>query len=172
VLFAFKNVACADQLLDSILVTATRQPTRVSEVLADFTIITSDDIKSAGPVTTLGELLARQPGIEFRQSGGAATSSNMYIRGSNPEHVLLLIDGIRAGSATQGTPTWGFIPLEQIDRIEIIRGPSSAMYGSDAIGGVVQIFTKRGEGPITPFVDMGYGTYGTSVLSTGFSGGQ
>ncbi len=158
--------------LATVVVTATRQPTRASEVLSDVTVIDSEEIRNAGPTTTVGELLGRQPGIEFKQSGGPGTISSMFMRGSNSNHVLLLVDGLRAGSVTAGTPTWEYIPLEQIDHIEIVRGPASSLYGSDAIGGVIQIFTKRGDGPLQPFFEAGYGTYNTSALTAGVSGGQ
>ena len=164
----------AEQLrsLDPVVVTASRQQQHVSEVIADITVIESDEIRKAGPTTSLGELLGRQPGIEFKQNAGPGQVSSIFIRGSNDSHVLLLVDGIRVGSATLGTPSWEFLPLEQIDHIEILRGPASSLYGSDAIGGVVQIFTKRGDGPPRVFVEAGYGTYNTAALSTGVSGGQ
>jgi vitamin B12 transporter len=96
----------------------------------------------------------------------------VFIRGSNSNHVLLLVDGVRLGTVTTGTATWEFIPLELIDHIEIVRGPVSSLYGSDAIGGVVQIFTKRGEGPARPFFEVGLGSQNTSVATAGVSGGQ
>ncbi|RTL29710.1 MAG: TonB-dependent receptor [Burkholderiales bacterium] len=162
----------ARESVEPVVVTATRQDTRVSEVLSDVTVIDSQEIRQAGPTTTLAALLGRQPGIEFTQNGGPGGSSSVFIRGSNSNHVLLLVDGVRVGSVTTGSPTWEYMPLEQIDHIEIVRGPASSLYGSDAMGGVIQIFTKRGEGPFQPFVEAGYGTYNTSALSTGFSGSQ
>lgn len=166
------GMAQAQEGVEPVVVTATRHNTRVSEVLSDVTVIDSQEIRQAGPTTTLAALLGRQPGIEFTQNGGPGGSSSVFIRGSNSNHVLVLVDGVRAGSVTTGSPTWEYIPLEQIDHIEIVRGPASSLYGSDAIGGVVQIFTKRGEGPFQPFVEAGYGTDNTSALSTGFSGSR
>ena len=168
---AWGQADAAKNFVDPIVVTATRQALSASDVLADVTVISSEDIRNAGP-TTVGELLGRQPGIEFKQSGGPGGSTSVFIRGSNANHVLLLVDGMRVGSATAGSPTWEYMPIEQIDHIEIVRGPASSLYGSDAIGGVVQIFTKRGDGPAQPFVELGYGTYNTSVLTAGVSGGQ
>ncbi|MGE5472000.1 MAG: TonB-dependent receptor domain-containing protein [Bacteroidota bacterium] len=158
--------------LDTVVVTATRQSQRARETLSDITVIDAEEIRNAGPATTITELLARQPGIEMKQSGGAGQNADVFIRGSNSSHVLLLVDGMRTGSLTTGTPNWAFIPLEQIDHIEIVRGPASSLYGSEAIGGVVQIFTKRGEGPFSAFAEAGLGTYNTAALSTGFSGAQ
>lgn len=169
----FVAPAEAQQLaaLDTIVVTATRQAQRASEILSDVTVIESEEIRSAGPTATINELLARQPGIEINQKGGMGTDSSVFIRGSNNSHALVLVDGMRLGSATLGSPAWGFIPLEQVDRIEIIRGSCSSLYGSDAIGGVIQIFTKRGDGPFQAFAEAGYGTWNTSALAAGFSGG-
>jgi vitamin B12 transporter len=166
------QTAWGGEELEPVVVTATRHDTRVSEVLSDVTLIGSEEIRQAGSMTTLAALLGRQPGIEFKQNGGPGSSSNVFIRGSNANHVLLLVDGVRVGSVTTGSPTWEYMPLEQIDHIEIVRGPASSLYGSDAIGGVIQIFTKRGEGPFQPFVEAGYGTDDTTALSTGFSGSR
>lgn len=168
----FTAASAVEQLaaLDPIVVTATRQAQRASELLSDVTVIEAEDIRKAGPTTTINELLARQPGIEINQKGGAGTDSSVFIRGSNSNHTLVLVDGIRLGSTTTGYPAWGFIPLEQVERIEIIRGSCSSLYGSDAIGGVIQIFTKRGEGPFQAFAEAGYGSWNTRALATGFSG--
>jgi len=167
------SVSCAyaQRELEPVVVTATRQAMKASDVLSDVTTISSEEIRNAGAVS-LAELLGRQPGIEFTQNGGPGASANVFIRGSNSNHVLLLVDGVRVGSATLGSATWEFIPLELIDHIEVVRGPVSSLYGSDAIGGVVQIFTKRGEGPARPFVEVGLGSQNTSVATAGVSGGQ
>lgn len=159
-------------LLEPVVVTATRQPTKVSDVLSDVTVIDAATIRNAGPVTTLAELLGRQPGIEFKQSGGGGATSDIFIRGSNSGHVLLLIDGVRAGSLTVGTPTWESLPLEMIERIEIVRGPASSLYGSEAIAGVVQIFTRRGDGKLQLSAEAGIGTHNTTAVSAGLAGGH
>lgn len=167
-------VAAVEQLasLDTMVVTATRQAQRASDVLFDTTVIESEEIRKAGPTATLNELLVRQPGIEINQRGGVGTDASIFIRGSNNTHALVLVDGIRLGSTTTGYPAWGFIPLEQVDRVEIVRGSCSSLYGSDAMGGVIQIFTRRGEGPLRPFVEAGFGSWNARSMSTGFSGSQ
>lgn len=167
-------VLAVEQLaaLDTVLVTATRQAQRASEVLFDTTVIDAEEIRNAGPTATLNDLLVRQPGIEINAKGGVGTDSAIFIRGSNNTHALVLVDGMRLGSGTTGYPAWGFIPLEQVERIEILRGSCSSLYGSDAIGGVIQIFTKRGEGPFRPFVEAGYGSWNTKSLAAGFGGSQ
>jgi vitamin B12 transporter len=158
--------------LDTVLVTATRQPQRANEILFDTTVIEAEEIRNAGPAATLNDLLVRQPGIEINAKGGVGTDSAIFIRGSNNTHALVLVDGMRLGSSTTGYPAWGFIPLEQVERVEILRGSCSSLYGSDAIGGVIQIFTKRGEGPFRPFVEAGFGSWNTKSLAAGFGGSQ
>lgn len=158
--------------LDTVVVTASRQAQRASEVLSDISVIDAEEIRSAGPSATLNDLLARQPGIEITRKGGVGTDSAIFLRGSNNNHALVLVDGMRLGSTTTGYPAWGFIPLEQLERIEIMRGSCSSLYGSDAIGGVIQIFTKRGDGPLSVFGEVGYGSWNTSQIAAGLSGGQ
>jgi vitamin B12 transporter len=153
----------------AVVVTATRQAQRANELLADVSVISREEIDAAGQ-TSLPELLARQPGVEYTASGGAGSSMGLLIRGANSEHTLVLIDGMRVNSATLGTTSLSRIPLSQIDHIEILRGPASALYGSEAIGGVVQIFTKQGDGPAAFNAEAAYGTYDTSRLSAGVSG--
>ena len=154
---------------DAIVVTASRQPQRMSELLSDVSVIDREEIEAAGQ-STLGELLSRQPGVEFTQSGGPGSAQSLFIRGTNSAHTLVLIDGMRVGSATLGTTALELIPLEQIDRIEILRGPASALYGSEAIGGVVQIFTRQGSGPAKFNAETAYGSKDTSRASAGVSG--
>ena len=160
----------ADSTLDPIVVTATRQPTRANELLADVSVIEREEIEAAGQ-STLTELLGRQPGIQFSSNGGPGSTSSLYVRGTNAEHIVVLVDGIRVNSATLGSTSFSRMPLSQIDHIEILRGPASALYGADAIGGVIQIFTRKGDGGGAKFnAEAGYGTYGTSQLTAGVSG--
>jgi vitamin B12 transporter len=158
--------------LDTIVVTATRQPTRVNELLSDVSVIEREEIEAAGPAASITDLLARQPGLEVVTSGGAGATSSVYIRGSKGGHVLLLIDGVRSGSATAGSPNWGYLPLQQIERIEILRGAASSLYGSDAIGGVIQVITRKGDGPLLFNAELGFGSHQTRAVSAGLSGGQ
>lgn len=130
--------------LDTVVVTGTRTPTRVDEALGDVTVINLDQIEQAAG-KSLAELLSQQAGVQQWSSGGLGKASSVSLRGLEARHTLLLIDGVRYGSATVGLPTWENIPLESIERIEIVRGPLSGLYGSDAVGGVIQIFTRRGK---------------------------
>lgn len=154
----------------AVIVTATRQPTRASELLSDVSVIEKDEIERAGQ-TNLAEFLARQPGIEYTTNGSPGAATNVFIRGNSSGQTLVLVDGQRIGSATLGSVSWSRIPLSQIERIEILRGPASSLYGSDAIGGVVQIFTRRGDGPARFNAEAGVGSRGTQSGSVGVSGG-
>lgn len=127
----------------NVVVTGTRAPTRIDQALAETTVIDRAQIEQASG-RTLPELLAQQPGVQFWSTGGAGKTSSVSLRGLESRHTLLLVDGVRYGSATTGTPSWETIPLESIERIEIVRGPLSGLYGSDAVGGVIQVFTRNG----------------------------
>lgn len=156
---------------DGVIVTASRQVQRSSELLSDVTVVEREEIAKAGPTATITDLLARQPGIEITSRGGPGTTSGVMLRGANTTHTLVLVDGIRVASATLGDVSWGFLPLNQVERIEILRGPASSLYGADAIGGVIQIFTRRGEGPLRGHAEAGIGSLGTSLVSAGLAGG-
>ena len=168
--FTATPIFAADKDLDPIVVTATRQATRASEILSDVTIIERDEIERAGPAGSLAELLSMQPGVQYKSNGGLGSTSDITLRGgAKGTHTLVLIDGIRNIPGNGGFP-WQAIPLSQIDRIEILRGPASSLYGSDAIGGVIQIFTKRGDGPMQFNAELGAGSYQTTSASAGLSG--
>lgn len=160
----------ADQLA-AVVVTATRQATRISEVIADVSVIDRETIEQAGP-TTLPELLARQPGLHVVDNGGPGKTASVFLRGTSSGHALLLVDGIPLGSATTGSPSLHNLALSQIERIEILRGPASSLYGSDAIGGVIQIFTRRGAGPARVNAYIGIGSNNTREAQASVSGGN
>ena len=153
--------------LGTLVVTATRTPTPLRELLNDISVLTQEDIQRAGHAT-LPELLRTLPGIEFSANGGAGTNSSVFIRGANANHTLVLIDGMRINSATTGTTALEKIPLGQIERIEVLRGPGSHLYGSEAIGGVIQIFTKAGGS--TPSVHFGGGVGSRGLYQTNVGG--
>lgn len=131
-----------------IVVVATRQPSRVNALTADVTVLDRADIEQAGPESTLGDLLARTPGIEMARQGGRGAQESIFIRGANSGHTLVLLDGLRVSSATLGETAIESLPLAQVERIEILHGAASALYGSDAIGGVIRITTRpAADGP-------------------------
>jgi vitamin B12 transporter len=155
--------------LDRLFVTAARSPQLVTDLIADVTVIGADDIARAG-VDSLAELLARAPGVEIATNGGPGSTTSVFLRGANRGHTLVLVDGLRVGSSSDGATALEAIPLDAIDHIEILRGPSSSLYGADAIGGVIQVFTRRGADELAANASAGYGTYATAAATAGLSG--
>ena len=155
--------------LDEIVVTANRTPQPLSELVGDMSVIERDTIERAGAVG-VADLLARLPGIEISRNGGAGSNTSVFIRGAETRFTAVYIDGVRVDSQSTGGATWESIPLAQIERIEVLRGPAAAVYGSDAIGGVIQLFTRRGEGRPLPYVGVGFGSYGLRRSEAGISG--
>jgi len=132
------------------------------------TIITPADIARAGQ-QTLVEVLQAVGGVEVASNGGAGQPSSVFVRGANSSHTLVLVDGMRIGSATLGATALENIPLNQIERVEVVPGQLSSLYGSDAIGGVIQIFTKSGRYAPSASVTAGAGSYGTSSVTAGLN---
>ena len=135
----------ADQL-QQVIVTAARVPEPEDQSLFSVTVLTRADIE-ARQALSVQDLLADLAGVNVDSSGGLGQQSSVFIRGADSDHTLLLIDGVRVGSASLGIAPFEIIPLEQIDRIEVVRGPRSTLYGSDAVGGVIQIFTRQANDP-------------------------
>jgi vitamin B12 transporter len=155
--------------LPQTIVTANRVNQPLTDVLADVTLIDEQQIRDSGAVN-IADLLQRQPGMALSRNGGVGTASSMYIRGADNRFTAVYIDGVRVDSQATGGAPWEAIALGQVERIEIVRGPAAAVYGSDAVAGVVQIFTKKGEGAFTPYVGVGVGNRRTGKLEAGFSG--
>lgn len=157
--------------LDDVVVTASRVAQSRESVIGDVTVINQEEIERAG-AGSITDLLKSQPGIQINTSGGAGTASSVYLRGTNSDHLIVLVDGLRINSATLGTTSFENIPLAQIEKIEILRGPASSLYGADAIGGVIQIFTKKGNTD-KPLIHaaIGFGSYNTKTAEAGISSG-
>lgn len=155
--------------LERVVITANRTPQPLSSVLADISVIDRQDIEHAG-VSGVAELLARLPGIEFSRNGGQGSSTSLFMRGGETRHTALYVDGVRVDSQATGGALWEQIPLDQIERIEVVRGPAAAVYGSDAVAGVVQLFTKRGKGAASPTASLTAGSYDTVQAQVGVSG--
>ncbi len=148
--------------LPNMVVTATRTEVAKNQLAAAATVYTRKDIERL-QVQTLPDLLRGTSGIDMTQQGGYGKIASVFMRGTNPDQLLVLIDGIKAGSVTTGTTPFEFIPIDQIERVEIIKGPQSSLYGSEAMGGVIQIFTRKGNMQEKPSisVDAGGGSYNT-----------
>lgn len=155
--------------LDEVVVTATRIAQPLNQSLAHTTVINQEEIL-ASQAADVPSLLKNQAGVEIYQSGGIGKQSSLFVRGSNSSHTLVLLDGVRIGSATTGSTAIDQIMLDQIERIEVVRGNVSSLYGSEAIGGVIQIFTKRGKGAPSFNVSGGAGTHNTQRAAGGFGG--
>ena len=167
---AFPSATCAQVQLKETVVTATRSESRADAVMSDVTVITREDIER-GTGRTVSELLARVSGVQMAANGGLGKSSSVFIRGTEGRHVLLLVDGVRYGSATLGLANFDNISLENIERIEVLKGPASALYGSDAVGGVVQIFTRKGTPGLHPYASVTVGSAERREVAAGLSGG-
>ena len=152
--------------LDPVVVTASRglsaQPT-----LRDATVITRADLDGAGALS-LAEVLERFAGIELRATGGPGQPQGLFIRGAGTAQTLVLVDGMRVGSATVGTTSIENIPLELIERIEVVKGPLSSLWGSEAMGGVVQVFTRGKDVPHL-FVSTAYGSDNDRRVAAGLT---
>lgn len=154
---------------DDVVVIASRTPQPRESVIGDISVINQKTIQTAGQ-STLAELLQSQPGVEIESNGGMGSLSNVRLRGNNIQSVVVLIDGMRVSATANGLTNFSQISLDQIDHIEILRGAASSLYGSDAIGGVIQIFTKQGGQGTHLSASAGYGTYNTKKASTNISG--
>ena len=158
------------EVLPEMVVTANRIAQPLSDLTADMTIVDRETIERQG-FGGVADVLARVPGVEITRNGGPGASTSVYVRGAETRFTAVYVDGVRLDSQSTGGASWQNIPLALIDRIEVLRGPAAAVYGSDAMGGVVQIFTKRGEGPAKPYVGFGFGNRGSYTAEAGISGG-
>jgi len=156
--------------LEPVVVTATRTAVPVSQVVADVTVINREEIErqASGQVV---ELLSRTAGFQVARRGGAAAAGQCAPRWGETRHIAVLVDGVRLDTQNaSGGASWQMLNLAQIERIEIVRGPVSALYGSDAISGVVQIFTKKGQGPASLDLGVSAGEWGFFKADAGLSG--
>lgn len=149
------------------VVTATRVAQPLADLVADVSILDRAAIERSASADVPG-LLATLPGLEVARSG---STTSVFVRGGNAQHVAVYLDGVRLDAQSgSGGATWEAIPLAQIDRIEVLRGPAAAVYGSDAVNGVIQLFTRKGEGAPAPFVSIGIGSNQRYKLDAGVSG--
>ncbi|MFN4262071.1 MAG: TonB-dependent receptor domain-containing protein [Thioalkalivibrionaceae bacterium] len=154
-----------------VVVTPTRSAQTVDDALSSVTVITREDIERLQPLD-LADLLRGQAGAGVVETGAFGKQTSVFLRGSNATHTLLIIDGVRMGSATAGLASFQYVPLDAIERVEIVRGPRTSVYGADAIGGVIQVFTRRGEQGFRPEARVGAGNRGQRRASAGVSGGN
>ena len=157
--------------LDNIVVTASRVAQLESEVVGDVSVIDRATLDKAGQ-SSVAELLSREHGIQISTNGGPQTPTSIFMRGTDSRHVLVLIDGVRINSSISNSVNFSALNTSQIERIEILRGAGSSLYGSEAIGGVINIITKKGQTdtPMAFWGEMGIGTHSLFKSSVGFSG--
>lgn len=172
--FSFSTALWAKKtnfLEEPIVVTANRTHQTAADTLASVTVITRADIERQ-QARSMQDLLQGIAGVDFANNGGPGKNTTLFLRGTESDHVLILVDGIRMGSATSGTTEIQNFPIELIDHIEIVRGPRSSLYGPEAVGGVVHIFTRKGSKGVQPTFSFGGGSYSTINGSATLSGGN
>jgi vitamin B12 transporter len=162
--------AQAQPQLKETVVTATRTAQPLSDLVADVSILDRAMIERSG-ASSVADVLARLPGVEITRNGGIGGTTSVFLRGGNSQHTAVYLDGVRLDAQSgSGGVAWESVPLGQIERIEVLRGPAAAVYGSDAINGVIQLFTRKGDGPAAPYVGVGFGSHGLRKWDAGVSG--
>jgi vitamin B12 transporter len=157
-------------LLSPVVVTAGRTPQPLADTIPQTTLFDQQDLADT-TATDLPGLLQLAPGAQISRTGGPGSTASLLLRGASSTQSLLLIDGVRVDSVSLGTAQIAQIPLDQVDRVEVVNGNVSALYGSGAIGGVVQVFTKDGgDHPPRFNFSVGYGSYHTQTQQMGVNG--
>jgi len=168
-----ENITVTDSKIDEVIVvTANRTPQNSAEILSSFAVISREDIEQL-PVNSVAELLNNINGLQMSQSGGAGQTTSVFTRGTNAGHTLVVIVGQRISSATLGQVEFSNLSLDQIERVEVIKGPRAALWGSDAIGGVIQIFTRQLDaGEVSVNIAFGNQNQKQASLSTAVAHGN
>jgi vitamin B12 transporter len=162
-------VAQDARLLDPVVVTATKVDTPQSRLGATVSVIGEEELRDYN-YSRIEEALRQVPGVEVHRSGSLGKTASLSIRGAGPAQVVVLVDGVRVASPTLGTAELSELALDAIERIEIVRGPQSTLYGADAIGGVVNVITRKGQGPVRAFAAFEGGSYDTFREQVGIQG--
>lgn len=155
---------------ESVLVTANLAPTEAKAVGSSATVITRSEIEARG-TSSVADLLRTIPGVDVVQGGGPGSAASVFLRGSNSSHVLVLVDGIRINTPTTGGVDLADLRADQVERIEVLRGPQSSLYGSEAMGGVISILTRRGSRGLHASASAEAGGLGLGRWSAGVAGG-
>ncbi|MGM9489089.1 TonB-dependent receptor domain-containing protein [Ideonella sp. YS5] len=154
---------------ERIVVTGSREPVPAGRLAGDLVVIDADQIQ-ASTADSLEDLLRREAGLQLQRNGGPGASAGLMMRGAGVGNTLVLVDGVRVGSATLGQVAFEGLSLGMIDHIEILRGPGSSLYGADGAGGVVQIFTRQADGRTRFGAWLAAGQYGALEGSLNASG--
>lgn len=167
---AQQQASASHDTLNPVVVTAALAPRTANESLSSVTVLDEATLRRQDPVS-ITDLLRGQPGVDVSSNGSFGKNSSVFLRGTGSAQNVLLIDGIRLRSATSGGAAWQYLEPRMFDRVEVVRGPRGSLYGADAMGGVIQLFTPEGreEGP-QPRISAGGGSFNTQRLSAGISG--
>ncbi len=165
-----RGAQAPEPTLPPVFVTSTRTETPLQEVTTSASVVTSKDIQDQEAPLVL-ETLRRVPGLEVVQSGSNGTNATIFIRGSESDHVLILIDGVEVNSTTLGAFNFAHLTTDNVERIEVIRGSGGTLYGSQAIGGVINIITKKGQGPLEAGLSLEGGNGWTNRQMLSLKGG-
>lgn len=159
--------------LGEVVVTASRMETPAQQVASSITVITGQEIREKQKTTVL-EVLRSVPGLDVVRTGGPGKETAVFLRGAKSEQTLVLIDGVEMNDPTSPGRAYDFAHLttDNIERIEVLRGPQSTLYGSDAMGGVINIITKKGKEKMAAFASGEYGSFETFIGKAGVSGGN
>ncbi|WP_346797797.1 TonB-dependent receptor [Halomonas sp. Bachu 37] len=161
-----------DETLNPLVVTAALAPVTAEQSLSSVTVIDEDALRRQNP-DAITDVLRAQPGVDVTTQGSYGKQSSVFLRGTGSAANVMMIDGIRLRSATSGAASWEFLDPELFERVEIVRGPRGSLYGADAVGGVVQLFTQTAdEGGPHPSVSVGGGSFDTQRYSATFSGSE
>ena len=166
--FSLSTLAAA-ALAQTVVITGSREPLAPERLAADVAVIDSDTLRQS-TADSLADLLRREAGLQLSRNGGPGQSSGLFIRGTASQQSLVLVDGVRVGSATLGYAAVEALALSQVERVEVLRGPGSSLYGADAVGGVVNLITRRGTGALQFDGRLAVGGYGSSEASAGVRG--
>jgi vitamin B12 transporter len=159
-----------EPILPPVFVTSTRTEIPLSQVTTSATVISDKDIQNQQAETVL-QVLRTVPGLDVVQAGSRGGNSAVFIRGSESDHVLVLIDGVEVNSTTLGAFNFAHLTTENVERIEVLRGAGGTLYGSQAIGGVINIITKKGQGPLEAGVSLEGGNGSTNRQALTLRGG-
>lgn len=154
---------------DAVVVTASRTEQRIRDAIPHTTVLTQKDIRDSQAID-LPSLLRREAGFELTQTGGIGSTTGIFMRGTRTSQALILVDGVRVEDAGFGAAAIQHLMLDEVERVEIVRGNVSSLYGSGAIGGVIQVFTKQGRGAPSPYGEVMAGSRNTGKLRAGYGG--
>ncbi len=165
----FSGLAAAAAIADTVVITGSREALAPERLVADVVVIDAQTIRDTR-ADSLADLLRREAGLQLSRNGGPGQSTGLFMRGAASQQSLVLVDGVRVGSATLGYASVEALGLAQLDRIEVLRGPGSSLYGADAVGGVVNLITRRGQGALQLDARLALGSLGAKEASAGLRG--